>query len=53
MAGTASGTLAPAALARELLGDTVSAATLQAIERAESPTQGLTLLLASAEFQRR
>ncbi|MCW5643620.1 MAG: DUF1800 domain-containing protein [Rhodoferax sp.] len=49
----ASGTLAPAALARELLGDTVSAATLQAIERAESPTQGLTLLLASAEFQRR
>ena len=52
-AATASGTMPAAALARELLGDTVSAATLQAIERAESPTQGLTLLLASAEFQRR
>ena len=49
----ASGDVPPAELARELLGAAVSPATLQAIERAESPSQGLTLLLASAEFQRR
>lgn len=57
-AGEAAGSAAcgvtpPAVLAREVLGAAVSSATLQAIERAESPSQGLTLLLASAEFQRR
>jgi len=52
-ANTASASVRPADLAHELLGASVSPATLQAIERAESPTQGLTLLLASAEFQRR
>lgn len=51
--GAASGAPSPVAVAHELLGAAVSPATLQAIERAESPTQGLTLLLASAEFQRR
>ena len=43
----------PATLARELMGEVVSPATLRAMERAESPAQGLTLLLSSAEFQRR
>lgn len=43
----------PAALARQLLGAALSPAAMLAIERAESPLQGLTLLLASAEFQRR
>ncbi len=43
----------PVALARELLGAALSHATLQAIERADSPVQALTLLLASAEFHRR
>ncbi len=52
-AATASVAMDPAALARDLLGGSASAATSRAIERAESPTQGLTLLLASAEFQRR
>jgi len=57
-AGAAAGhaasiTRPPTDMARELLGAAVSPATLQAIERAESPVQGLTLLLASAEFQRR
>lgn len=52
-AGVATSDMAPAALARELLGAAVSPAMLQAVERAESPAQGLTLLLASAEFQRR
>jgi uncharacterized protein (DUF1800 family) len=46
-------TLDPAVLARQTLGPNVSSATLDAIRRAESPAQGLTLLLASAEFQRR
>jgi len=45
--------LDPAVLAKEALGPRVSPATLEAIHRAESPAQGLTLLLASAEFQRR
>jgi uncharacterized protein (DUF1800 family) len=36
-----------------VLGPGLSAATEQAIRRAESPVQGLTLLLASADFQRR
>jgi uncharacterized protein (DUF1800 family) len=45
--------LDPAVLAKETLGPNVSPATLEAIRKAESPAQGLTLLLASAEFQRR
>ncbi len=45
--------LDPAVLAKQTLGLGVSPATLEAIHRAESPAQGLTLLLASAEFQRR
>jgi uncharacterized protein (DUF1800 family) len=43
----------PAALAADVLGPTVSPATLEAITRADSPAQGLALLLASSEFQRR
>jgi uncharacterized protein (DUF1800 family) len=49
----ASSGLDPAVLAKETLGPGVRPATLEAIHRAESPAQGLTLLLASAEFQRR
>jgi uncharacterized protein (DUF1800 family) len=45
--------LNPSALAADVLGPSLSAPTAQAIARAESPAQGLTLLLASAEFQRR
>lgn len=47
------GSVPVARLAQELLGSALSPATRQAVERAESPMQGLTLLLASAEFQRR
>ena len=43
----------PRALADDVLGPTLSKSTAQAIARAQSPAQGLTLLLASAEFQRR
>jgi uncharacterized protein (DUF1800 family) len=43
----------PATLAKEALGPNLSPATLEAIHRAESPAQGLALLLASADFQRR
>lgn len=49
----ASTTMNPGALAQDVLGPSLSKATAQAIARAESPAQGLTLLLASAEFQRR
>jgi uncharacterized protein (DUF1800 family) len=49
----ASTTMNPGALAGDVLGPSLSQATAQAIARAESPAQGLTLLLASAEFQRR
>ena len=45
--------LPPAQLGPALLGSALSTATQQAVERAESPAQALTLLLASAEFQRR
>ena len=45
--------LDPAVLAKDTLGPNVSPATLEAIRRAESPAQGLSLLLASADFQRR
>ena len=40
-------------LAPRLLGDSLGAATAQAIARAESPEQGLALLLVSPEFLRR
>ncbi len=46
-------TMDPSELAKDVLGPDLSPATAQAIARAESPAQGLTLLLASAEFQRR
>ena len=42
-----------AALASQILGDTVSAATKQAIARAADATQALTLLLTAPEFMRR
>ncbi len=41
------------ALASRLFGETLGAATTQAIARAESPQQGLALLLVSPEFLRR
>ncbi len=47
------GTLAPLEVAASSLGPLASAATLDAIRRAPSPREGLTLLLASPEFQRR
>jgi uncharacterized protein (DUF1800 family) len=43
----------PATLASELLGPTLTDHTRTAIARAASAAQGLTLLLASPEFQRR
>ncbi|MEJ0027256.1 MAG: DUF1800 domain-containing protein [Rhizomicrobium sp.] len=43
----------PSDLARDVLGSMLTQSTAQAIARAQSPAQGLTLLLASAEFQRR
>jgi uncharacterized protein (DUF1800 family) len=46
-------TLNPLQLGQDVLGPSLSKPTAQAIFRAESPAQGLTLLLASAEFQRR
>jgi len=41
------------AVADTILGDAQSAATREAIARAEGPVQGLTILLMSPEFQRR
>jgi uncharacterized protein (DUF1800 family) len=49
----ATATMNPSELAKDVLGPTLSPATAQAIARAQSPAQGLTLFLASAEFQRR
>ena len=49
----ASTTMDPLGLAHDVLGPSLSPSTAQAIARAQSPAQGLTLLLASAEFQRR
>jgi uncharacterized protein (DUF1800 family) len=46
-------TMNPLDLAHDVLGPSLSPQTEQAIKRAESPAQGLTLLLASADFQRR
>ena len=45
--------LDPARLARETVGPNLNPATLEAIRRAESPAQGVSILLASADFQRR
>lgn len=52
-AGAASATMDPAAVADSALGPLLSAPTLQAIRAADSPAQGLALLLASPDFQRR
>jgi uncharacterized protein (DUF1800 family) len=41
------------ALAKDVLGPLVGEATLSALSRADSPAQGLALLLSSPEFQRR
>ncbi|TFF25263.1 DUF1800 domain-containing protein [Jiella endophytica] len=43
----------PQALAKTVLGDLLSAPTLEAIRRAESPRQAYALMLMSPEFQRR
>ena len=43
----------PVALAHDVLGPLVGEATLTALSRADSPVQGLALLLSSPEFQRR
>jgi uncharacterized protein (DUF1800 family) len=43
----------PVELGEAILGDTFSARTRKAISRAESTQQGMTLLLASPDFQRR
>jgi len=40
-------------VADAILGDAQSAATREAISRAEGPVQGLTILLMSPEFQRK
>jgi len=49
----ASAAMNPSRLAKDILGPSLSDATGEAIARAQSPVQGLTLLLASPEFQRR
>jgi uncharacterized protein (DUF1800 family) len=51
--GVATAGTNPANLAQDVLGPTLSKSTLQAIQRAQNPAQGLTLLLASADFLRR
>ncbi len=43
----------PAALAQDVLGPVISQSTLSEIRRAESPAQGLAMLLVSPEFLRR
>jgi len=48
-----SSNLAPADMARDLMGPNFSAATLQAINRAPSRSDAIGLILASREFQRR
>jgi uncharacterized protein (DUF1800 family) len=51
--GAATAQIDPVAIAASALGETVTQPTLQAIRRAESPSQGLAILLVSPEFQRR
>jgi uncharacterized protein (DUF1800 family) len=53
IASRAAGAVDPRALAPKIFPDSVSPATAQALARAESPAQGLALLLASPEFLRR
>jgi len=51
--GMASAGLNPLAVGDDILGPQMSPATRDAVGRAESPAQGLALLLVSPEFQRR
>ena len=53
VAGYAGGISNPLALADSALGPALSTRTRRAVARAESATQGLTLFLASPDFQRR
>jgi uncharacterized protein (DUF1800 family) len=53
MAGRAANQVDARSLATRLFPDALSPATAQAIERAESPNQGLALLLVAPEFLRR
>jgi uncharacterized protein (DUF1800 family) len=53
LAQRAAPTLDAAVLAEAILGDAASAATIEAIDAADSRQQGLALLLMSPEFQRR
>jgi uncharacterized protein (DUF1800 family) len=53
MAGTADPSADARAVADAVLGASMTAATGEAIARAEGPVQGLTILLMSPEFQRR
>lgn len=53
LAATAAATLDARALAPRLLPGTLSPATATAIARAESPAEGLALLLVAPEFMRR
>jgi len=53
MAARAGGGIDPRALAERVLPGTLSDHTRTAIARAESPSQGLALLLVSPEFLRR
>ncbi|TPW07179.1 MAG: hypothetical protein FD124_1324 [Alphaproteobacteria bacterium] len=43
----------PASIGEAVLGPLLSAETRQAVQRAESPMQGMVILLSSPEFQRR
>jgi uncharacterized protein (DUF1800 family) len=51
--GMASAGLSPLSVGEQMLGPSMTSATRDAIARAESPAQGLALLLVSPEFQRR
>jgi uncharacterized protein (DUF1800 family) len=51
--GVAAGDVDPRQIAEAVLGPLLSATTKQTIERAESPAQGVALMLMSPEFQRR
>jgi uncharacterized protein (DUF1800 family) len=53
LAGRVAALVDPAAVADAALGPLASAATRQAVSRAESRPQALALLLMSSEFQRR
>lgn len=51
--GVAAGDVDPRQIAEAVLGPLLSTTTKQTIERAESPAQGVALMLMSPEFQRR